>query len=184
MNGQSKFSKAFSSGACIRCCKVGKYKHKYLRDNWPKIKKAPEPSNILWKNLSVDGLTRSCRSLVVWIFGILLVIGTLAAIFFATKYRQTHEDKFSFIDCFNFEVAPSQAYEDYIREPDLRTGYLSCYCFSQFRQLSFDVLNLKYDNGNSAEAIFICKDWFYGWAVDSGFIVATGLFISIMNLII
>ena len=105
MNGQSKFSKAFDTGACTRCCRVGKYKHKYLRDNWPKIKSAPEPSNVLWKNLAVDGFTRSCRSLVVWIFGILLVIVTLAAVFFATKYRQTHEETFTFIDCFNFDVS-------------------------------------------------------------------------------
>lgn len=92
MNGVQKFNKAFSTPGCVRCCKVGKYKHKYLRDNWPHIKKAPEPSNLMWKNLNSDGFTRRFRSFIVWMVGILLLIGTLAALFFSMKYRKEHED--------------------------------------------------------------------------------------------
>ena len=151
MNGQKKFRDAFGADPCQRCCKVGRYKHKYLRDNWPKIRKAPEPSNLLWKNLSINAFTRRCRSLIVWIFGILIVLASLAAIFFSTRYRKDFEDQFTIVDCFNFEVSQEQAYTDYIKDNSTRSGHLNCYCFDQFRSLKFDVRNIEYDMNGELE---------------------------------
>ena len=64
-----------NANCCQRLCCRKKHEHKKLQNKWVKIKKGPEPSDLLWENLDVGNVGRFIRV----ILGILVTIILLAA---------------------------------------------------------------------------------------------------------
>mmetsp|Transcript_10771 Transcript_10771/g.13489 ORF Transcript_10771/g.13489 Transcript_10771/m.13489 type:complete len:104 (+) Transcript_10771:2021-2332(+) len=95
MEGAARFTQAYNITNCQRCCfrfccctkDREEFEAKLFRGHFLKVKRAAEPSLILWKNLGISKWQRRCRIFFSTIIAIILLFATTLALVYA-KYQE------------------------------------------------------------------------------------------------
>ena len=94
------------------------------------MKEAPEPSVILWKNLSVGRFNRFTRTVIVTFITALLLACSVTGIVITKYYQDQYSSKYNLNSCGDITVTMTQAFIDYSLPTDRQTGLIGCYCYS------------------------------------------------------
>jgi len=84
-----------------------------INDQWPEVYPAPEPSVILWRNLSVGPVNRFIRTIIVSIVTIILLAISIFCIVVAKYYQDKYSAQYNLNNCGNIQVTQTQAFIDY-----------------------------------------------------------------------
>ncbi|CDW83214.1 UNKNOWN [Stylonychia lemnae] len=183
MNGREKFIRAMqtqkSNNVFVACAKdVKKSNHKLIEGVFPKVKQAPEPSVIIWRNLKISNTNRFLRTIFTTFITICILVGTVVALV-ATKYfQEKYQSKYNVSNC------------DYLLPEDRQVGLLACYCYNQLsyieyaislQQYSFriGIKEITFPNGQK-----LCNEWFTNYTLTNAMIYAAALAIGIVILIV
>ena len=117
MNGQAKALNAFKIPKARRCCMIfccskNKLEHKYFEGRWLEVERAPEPSIINWENLAVGPCNQCVRKLFIALISIILMAASFALILIAKQEEKTARSQIPDINCNNYNVTQSLAYND------------------------------------------------------------------------
>lgn len=58
-----------------------------------------------------------------------------------------------------------------------RVGLMHCYCLNQFINIQFQVINIKFNDGQ-----IHCKDWFEKYSLANAFVYMVAAGIAILNI--
>ena len=78
--------------------------HYSIEDSWPEVYSAPEPSVILWRNLSVGPVNRFCRTIIVSIVTLILLALSIFCIVVTKYYQDQYSAKYNLNSCGNIQV--------------------------------------------------------------------------------
>jgi|LauGreDrversion4_2_1035121.scaffolds.fasta_scaffold83468_4 hypothetical protein len=66
-----------------------------FKGKWPKVMDGPEPSDILWQNLSVGRVSQAIRTFIVTIITIVMLILSIVGIVVSQYYQNEAANKFN-----------------------------------------------------------------------------------------
>lgn len=114
-------------------CKSAASQFSIAPDLWLDVREAPEPSVIIWNNLSVGGCNRFIRTLLVAVGTIVLLAVSVTGIVVTKYYQDLYSSEYNLSNCGSITVTKTEAFADYNLPPDRQLGLMNCYCYDQLK---------------------------------------------------
>ena len=153
-----KCLKAFPDGFLLRCCMP---KYCIYQGHKLRVEHAPEPSNILYKNLHYSSSERTNRRRLTMFITFLLILASCLVTFYSQDYRQQLDDQQS-LDCALSEYTLEMAIND--------ANVTQCFCQS----LGTDIFLQR----------TFCQDYLTDYLLAKSLLIAAASTVVIVNLIL
>lgn len=134
MEGRARAKKYLMNSKSCFCFKTKDAKIKedlIIQNKKAKVRKTLEPDLIQWNNYRVSKRSRQFRTVVFWLFNILLLIGSFYTQHTLENYRWKLRSQFpSHMTCSKRENFVEVAFDSYLFEKgsSLQSGAFYCYC--------------------------------------------------------
>ena len=83
-----------------------------------KVKAAPEPSVIIWRNLRITPRNRVCRSIITYLVSLITLGLSVIALVSIKYYQDKYSSEINYNTCASLSVTLQNAYEDSLKPPD------------------------------------------------------------------
>ena len=143
MEGAARFLEAYNITKCQRfcfklcCCNQNlnaEFSDKFFRGSMLQVKRAVDPSLILWKNLIVTKQRRRCLFVVDFVITIVLLLVTIIALVYSESYQEKLIDNTVQCSLVRTNLAEGEslteqiALSDHEKPEEEQLGYMYCFC--------------------------------------------------------
>lgn len=108
-----------------------------------------------------------------------MMILSFAIIVYSRDYQSTLSDKYGNSSCPSTEILQEDAVTDYLKAASEKVGLMNCYCMQEYKDLGFDVKDIKFSNGEK-----YCDDWLFSYSVNNALIWCMVLVMSMINVML
>ena len=150
---------------------------------WLTVVTPTAPSQIMWRNIIYSECNRTCRTIIVWIFAVLIIClafygmvlfkdyndGILAGAGLQTKCPQEPIDA-------------SVALEDWERPPKQRQGFTHCFCLPIYNEFgSVDSAMKEFQEIDKTVEVNPCEEWLWIYQNQMYLTLIAGIMLSTIN---
>lgn len=175
-----------------------KYYNVTLLGERPKVKSAPEPTNIIWENREVTKLSRFFRMALVVLIVVIILAFAFTVMVNLKKKALAANNKYLKQDCgeissiYGGNLTQDYAVDEWFtyyqpgpneKKKERISGVLDCFCQEQKKIYGFGVGQVVYDDREENQRAPICSEWLQDiYRVKAvGITISTG--INVMNVI-
>ena len=155
MEGKQRVLNALKPKKFRRCCNRKKFEQRYINGKWLEVYEAPQPSIILWENLSVTAFNRFLRILLVSLISGGLIAITFVLMVLCKNYQSDLTSSYNASSCPDRTISKEDAYRDSEMPESERQGLMHCYCLAQYNDIGTSVRDISFSDG-----VKHCDSWY------------------------